>query len=398
MEFSYEAKNSQGKITRGVVDAIDEKSALLALKGDGLFVVRITEKASKNPLRLFHGSVPLKDKIIFTKQLAIMIRSGLSIVDSLHSLEGESTNKNFQAVTADLAREIEGGRPFSEALLKHPDVFSEIYVNMVKSGEKSGKVDEVLERLTVHLEKDFDVVRKIRGALAYPAFVLVTMVVVIAIIIVYVIPQLRTIFDDSGVELPISTKILIGTSDFLRHYGIYLVVGLVLMTVALIQWHKHKSGRRFFDKLIVVTPVINSLIRKTYMARFTRTFAALVSSGLPFLEVFKTSGKVLGNIIYEEEIAAMAKKVEDGMQLSEVFKKSSLFPAMIGQLSAVGEKSGNIDEVFESMADFYDREVDAVTSNLSALLEPILMVGIGVGVAAIVMAVLQPIYGLVNAI
>jgi len=215
---------------------------------------------------------------------------------------------------------------------------------------------------------------------------------------VLVIPQLKAIFDDAGVSLPLITRGMIGLSFFLKDFGLYVLAVFVVLAVLIIKWQRTTAGKRFFDRWVLKVPILSMLLKKSYMARFTRTFAALVASGLPLLEVFRLSGKVIGNIHYEEEIVSMAKKVETGTAVSVVFKKSTMFPSMIGQLATIGEKSGNMDEVFDSMADFFEKDVDNITTNLSALLEPILMVIIGICVGFVIMAVLQPIYGLVNAI
>jgi len=399
MIFTYKAKNSQGAKANGTVEADDLKAASALLREQGLFVLQIGDKKQFSPLDfLFKDRVPLKDKIIFTKQLSIMVRSGLSLVDALSSLKTESVNQTLTGVIDDLVAKVEGGTAFSEALAKHQAVFGDVYVNMVRSGEDSGKLDVVLDRLAIHLEKDYDLVRKIQGALYYPVFILVTMVVVIALVIVLVIPQLKAIFDDAGVSLPLITRGMIGLSFFLKDFGLYVLAVFVVLAVLIIKWQRTTAGKRFFDRWVLKVPILSMLLKKSYMARFTRTFAALVASGLPLLEVFRLSGKVIGNIHYEEEIVSMAKKVETGTAVSVVFKKSTMFPSMIGQLATIGEKSGNMDEVFDSMADFFEKDVDNITTNLSALLEPILMVIIGICVGFVIMAVLQPIYGLVNAI
>lgn len=400
MLFLYKAKNNKGDPVSGSIDSSDKQAAIRSLKEKDLFVVSLSEKSGSHDTmsKLFAKKVGLKDKIIFTKQLSIMIRSGLSILDALESLQEESSNKQLHAIILNLISEIQGGASLSQAMASHREVFGDIYISMIRSGEKSGKVDEVLERLAVQLEKDYDIIRKIKGALSYPIFILVTMVVVVALVIIVVIPPLKSIFDDAGVSLPALTKMMIALSYFLKDNGLYVLAGLVVVVVSIARWQKTKTGKHFFDKLVLMIPIINKLIVKSYMARFTRTFAALTASGLPLMDVFKSSSQVIGNVIYEEEIMKIGKKVENGELLSAVFKKSKLFPSMVGQLSAVGEKSGNVDEVFESMADFFERDVDTITSNLSSLLEPILMVLIGGGVGVIVVSVLQPIYSLVNAI
>ena len=398
MQFTYKAKNSRGEIAKGTFDAASKNAAQATLREKNLFVLEISGTKKKLSEKYFKKSIPIKDKIIFTEQLGIMIKSGISIIDGLHALEEETENKNFSLVIQNIISDIEGGTPFSEALEKHPEAFSEIYVNMVKSGEQSGKSDVVLLRLASQLEKEYELKRKIRGALAYPLFVLITLVAVLVLVVTFVIPQLKLIFDDAGVSLPLLTRILIGLSVFLKEDGLFVLGALILITVAGIRFHKTESGRRIFDTMILKIPVFGLLLKKSYMAHFTRTFASLVAAGLPLMDVFKVAGGTTGNILYEKEIEQMATKIKAGQPISTTLKKSELMPKMVGQLAAVGEKTGNIDEVFDTLADFFDRDVDNITTNLSTLLEPMLMVVMGVGIGLVIVAVLQPIYGLVNAI
>ena len=398
MQFTYKAKNKQGELTKGIIDAESKIAAQTVLQEKNLFVLEIIGSKKKLFEKYFKKSIPIKDKIIFTEQLGIMIRSGISIVEGLHALEEETENKNFSLVIQNIISDLEGGTPFSKALEKHPEAFSEIYVNMVKSGEQSGKSDVVLLRLASQLEKEYELKRKIKGALAYPIFVMITLVAVLVLVITFVIPQLKLIFDDAGISLPLLTRMLIGLSIFLQEDGIFVLVALIVATLAGVQFRKTESGRKIFDTLILRIPVFGLLLKKSYMAQFTRTFASLVASGLPLMDVFRVAGGTTGNVLYEKEIEHMASAIKAGQPISATLKKSKLMPIMVGQLASVGEKTGNIDEVFDTLADFFDRDVDNITSNLSMLLEPILMLVMGAGIGLVIIAVLQPIYGLVNAI
>lgn len=398
MKYSYKVKNKEGTALKGIIEASSKMSAEKSLREKDLFVLQISEINNKLSEKIFRKKVALKDKIIFTQQLGVMIKSGISIVEGLEALREEAENKYFSEIIQKIITDIKGGTPFSKALEKYPDVFSEIYVNMVKSGEQSGKIDLVLMRLSSQLEKEYDLNRKIRGALAYPIFVLVALVAVLILVITFIIPQLKAVFDDAGVPLPLLTRIIIGISNFIRHNGIYLAIFLIGLFIAAIKYKKTSPGKRFFDVLLLKIPVFSILLKKSYMARFTRTFASLTASGLPLLDVFKVSGKVIGNSLYQTEIETMASEIKAGQTISGSLKKSKLMPKMIGQLASVGEKSGNIDEVFDTLADFFDRDVDNMTSNLSALLEPVLMVVMAIGIGIVIVAILQPIYGLVNAI
>ncbi len=396
MQFTYSARDNLSQIKKGAIEATDQNAAISVLRSRGLYPIEV--KATNAGRKWFHRKVGLKDKIIFTDQLEIMIRSGLSIIEALKSMREETENKYFAGQINQIVSDVEGGEPLSEALSKHPDTFNEIYINLVKSGERSGKVDIVLKRLSGQLEKDYELNRKIRGAMAYPAFVMLALAAVMVLVLVVIIPQLKVIFDDAGVELPILTRAIIKASQLIVDYGLYLLVIVILSVIGLSRWRKTDSGRHFFDSMVTKIPVIGTLLKKSYMARFTRTFASLASSGLPLLEIFKVTSGVVGNVIYKKEIDEMAVKIKNGVSISRSLKESKLFPGVIAQLASVGEKSGSLDDVFDSLANFFDRDVDSITSNLSTLLEPVLLVIMGIGIGAIIISVLQPIYGLVNAI
>ena len=400
MQYIYTAKNQESKTNKGIVEARNSSEAVASLRENGLFVVDIKEASNKNNFKksLFKKKVQLKDKIIFTKELAMMIKSGLSIVEALEALSQEATNKNFSEVISSMITGVKGGNSLSSELEKHPDIFPEIYVNMVHAGEESGKIEIVLERLTVQLEKDFDLSRKIKSALAYPAFIMVALVAVMVLVMVVIIPQLKLIFDDAGVELPALTRGIIAISNFLKTKGLFLLIACIIIFFGIFYASKKPYGKKCIDQLVVRIPIIGAILRKTYLSRFTRTFSSLAASGLPLMDVFKISSATIGNSIYENEINKITDKVKNGLQISEALKESSLFPTMVGQLTKVGEKSGNIEEVFDQIADFFDRDIDEATGNLSTMLEPVLMAFMGIGIGLIVVSVLQPIYGLVNAI
>ncbi|OGD65356.1 hypothetical protein A2215_00225 [Candidatus Berkelbacteria bacterium RIFOXYA2_FULL_43_10] len=399
MHFKYRAKNGQGEGVKGEIEASDQSSASASLREQGLYLSSISKVSEKKfSIPLIGGKTGLKDKIIFTQQLGIMIKSGLAVVEALHALATETENKKFATEINDVISDVKGGTTFSDALAKHPRSFDAVYVNTVKAGEKSGKLDEILVELAIQLEKDYTLNSKLKGAMIYPAVVLTALVAVMILVLVVIIPQLKLIFDDVGVPLPLMTRIVIGLSSFLQHYIIYLAIGVIALAVLFKYWLKTSRGRSIYDRIRLKIPVLGSLFKKTYMAKFTRTFAGLTAAGLPLIDVFKTTKDVIDNVIYQKAIEEMSKKVEVGEPISKVIKDCPLFPGMVGQLAAVGEKSGNIDVVFKSMADFFDKEVDNMTTNLSTLLEPILMVVMGAGIGFLIISVLQPIYGLVNAI
>lgn len=398
MQFTYKAKNSEGKIVSGKIDAENSGAASTQLHEQKLYVFEIKTNEKDIKEKLFKKKISVKDKIIFTQQLGVMIAAGISIIDALEALKEETENQTFSDQIKKIITDLKGGTPLSKALSAYPETFTEIYVNMVKSGEESGKIDVVLKRLSVQLEKEYEINRKIKSALLYPIIVCIALIVVLTLVIVVIIPQLKTIFDDAGVSLPASTKFLIFLSNALTHYGLYiLAIGVVLFLFAK-RFKKTPKGKRYFDKLALKIPVFGDLLKKSYMARFTRTFASLVASGLPLLDVFRVSRNIVGNVLYEDEINEMIVEVKAGKTVSAALRGSPLFPKMISQLAAVGEKSGSTDQVFDTLADFFDRDVDTMTTNLSTLLEPIIMLVMGAGIGFVIISVLQPIYGLVNAV
>lgn len=399
MHFFYKARNNQGELAKGEIEAGDEAGAISNLRQNDLFVTAINVKSeSKLSGLFFWNKTPLKDKIIFTQQLGIMIKSGLSVVEALKALGGETSNKKFASEINDVVSDIKGGMPLSEAMAKHPITFSVVYINTVRSGEKSGKLEEVLGRLAIQLDKDYELTSKIRGALIYPAFILTALIAVAILVLIGVIPQLKIIFDEMDVPLPVTTRAIVGLSMFLKNYIVYVIIGVIILIVAIQFWAKTTTGRLIIDTVKLKIPVLGNLTKKSYMAKFCRTFAGLSASGLPLLDIFRTSKDVINNVIYQDAIEEMTKKVEVGEPVSKVIKDCRLFPAMVGQLASVGERSGSMDVVFDSLANFYDREVDNITANLSQLLEPILMAIMGVGVGILIVSVVQPIYGLVNVI
>lgn len=399
MHFVYKARDGEGKIIKGEIESADEAGAVTSLRENGLYISAIAPKTeSKFDKFAFFNKTSLKDKIIFTQQLGIMIKSGLSVVEAMKALAEETTNKKFAEEINQVISDVKGGTQLSEALAKHPRTFDTVYIHTISSGEKSGKLEEVLARLAIQLEKDYELTSKVRGALIYPTFVLVALIAVFILVLVGVVPELKKIFDEMDVPLPVITQAVIGLSTFMKNNIILMVIILIVVIVGLRFFAQTPTGKRFFDQIKMKIPVLGSLTKKSYMAKFCRTFAGLSAAGLPLLDIFHTAKDVINNVIYQEEIEEMSKKVENGEPISKVLKESSLFPAMVGQLASVGEKSGSIDTVFDTLANFFDREVDNITANLSQMLEPVLMVVMGVGIGILIISVVQPIYGLVNVI
>ena len=400
-KFLYKTKDMAGRVSVGELEAGSRQSAADALKKEGIFIVSLKEeKETKSwfPLGGIFHRIPLKEKVFFVQQLAIMIRSGFPMVKALKTIQAQSPNKEIKNVLDDVIEEVEGGIPLSQALTKHTNLLPPIYIKVIASGEKSGKLDRVLERLARDLEANYDLIAKIRGALYYPIFITVALIGVVILVLVTVIPQLESLFKDVQVSLPITTRILLAVSKFFQHYW-WLVLILILLLIVLIPlWARTKNGREVFDRVKIKIPVYGFIQRKIYLTRFIRTMRILLASGIPVLEVFRTLEEVVNNVLYQREIRAAAQKIENGYSIARAMTGSKQFPPYIIELIAVGEESGDLDYVLGNLGRFLEKDVKNTTKSMTALIEPILIVIIGAGVGFVVASVIMPIYGLVQVI
>jgi type IV pilus assembly protein PilC len=401
MEFSYKAKNLEGQLSAGVISASDEKHALEILGKQRLFVVEIKNNQAKQAFGQglqFKKSVSLKDRIIFTNQLAIMIKAGLPLVEALQALKEQTENPVFIKAIAEITDEVRGGQALSIALSHHPKIFPELYIAVTASGEKSGKLDVDLERLSDQLQKDYDLITKVKGAITYPIVIVTALIGVVIMMLVYVVPKMKDIFDQMGVALPLPTRILLATSGFIINYWYIVIIVLAAIILGIRFWVRTPAGRLALDTFKIKMPLFGALTKKIYLARFARTTATLIASGLPMLEIISTDKAVVSNHYYQPIFDQIHHDVESGIPLSAALKKHKIFPAMISQMVSVGEKSGKIDQILSQLAGFYDKEVEASTSNMASLIEPILIIIIGFGMGVAIIAVIMPIYSLVNVI
>ncbi|MCX6807089.1 MAG: type II secretion system F family protein [Candidatus Berkelbacteria bacterium] len=397
MQYQYKAKDQQGALRKGAIDAKNPQDIYEELKKQGLVLLSYEEKESNHPINLpFINKVSLKSLAIFTKELQVMIKAGLSLSAALKAQGEQSENKTLKQVALKLSKEVEGGTPLSEAMSKFPAVFSPFYINTVKSGERSGALEEVFMSLTEQIEKDYDLQSKIKGAMIYPAFILAALVVVLILILIYVVPSLTKLFKELGGTLPITTRIMISSSNFARSYWWVIILGLFALYYALKLMRKTKNGAHILDQLKIRVPIFGSLVRKIYMARFCRTSSTLIKAGLPLIQVLETAQTVVSNTIYQEELEKIKKKVENGLPLSTSIKGNEYFPVMIHQLISVGESTGKLEESLDTLAEFYEKEVTNTTAALASLIEPVLIIIIGMAVALVVISVIKPIYGITD--
>jgi type II secretory pathway component PulF len=397
--YSYKIRLADGKLERGTLQAASQSEALTKVKKiDGTLLALDAAKDVKAKGSLFGSKVGLKERIILTEQLAVMLNAGITLVQALRSLEEETNSKTLKKVLGALVADVQAGIQLSYALEKHPKTFSNIYVQMVRSAEKTGNLSEILNKLTNQQQKEYELRGKVRGALMYPAIVSILMVGVIILVITFILPRLTGLFTDSGQQLPASTRFLMALSNLFIHQWYILILALVLFIGGFKFFVSRPKGRLIWDTVKLKIPVLGSFMKKSYMARFCQSFASLAQAGVPVLEVFQTVRGVVGNSLYEQEIDKIAKDVSNGIKVSVAVRKSKHFPAMVGQLVAVGEQSGDLAGIFKVLGDFFEKEVDGMAKNLSTLLEPVIMIVMGAVIGFILVSVLQPIYGLVNTV
>ncbi len=402
-EFSYTAKTKAGTMQQGKLVAADRGAALASLAQQNLTPVLVKENTAGKGLNLKltgrKRKVKLDDKVIFSRQLATMVNAGVPIVRALTILADEaSQSKRLQLALKDIAKRVEAGGALGDAMSQHPDVFSGVYVNMVRAGETGGILDEVLERLATQQEKDAEVVGKVRGAMIYPSVILVVTIVAFFFLMTVIVPKLSVIFEQLGGKLPIYTRILLATSNFMTHYWYIIVAIMGGLVFGLIRWHKTTSGKRAIDKFLVRAPIIGPIVIKVNVARFARTFGSLLSSGIAVLEAIRTTRTALGNVWFQDVLKEVERAVKNGKPLSEPLQNSELFPAIVGQMTLVGEETGKLDEILVKVAQFYEREVDNVVSSITSIIEPVLIIFLGIMVGFIVVSIFGPISQLTNSI
>jgi type IV pilus assembly protein PilC len=390
--FAYVARETAtGREIRSSVDALTEQAAIAALLNRNLLVVSIQEKISKKG-RTAGGRVALADLVVFTRQLATMIDAGLAMVQSLQALAEQTTNKVMRDVIKDVCTRVEGGDSFSEALQKHPKVFSRLYVCMVAAGEKGGLLAEILARLAVYLENTARLRKKVKSAMMYPTTVTIVAILITIFLLVKVVPVFGEIFDSFGAKLPAPTQYLINLSHFVQRWVLLIVIGGGVTVWGWFYFIKTTTGRRIWDTYRIRLPIFGSIAHKICLARFTRTLASLVRSGVPILEVLQIVSQTVGNVVMEKAIRTASVDIERGEGISSALGKHPVFPTMIIRMITAGEQTGKIDNMLERISDFLDEEIETTLSGLTALIEPILIVFLGVVVGGMVICMFLPIF------
>lgn len=392
-QFTYKAKDSAGKATEGVVDAADEKAAMARLRGQKLSVTEIKAGGGKKAGKK-GGSVPNKEVVIFSRQLSTLVSSGVPIVQGLTILSEQAENPNFKLVLTMLRTDIEAGLSIADGMKKHPNAFTELYVAMIRAGEVGGILDTILERLSAYLEANEALKSKVKSAMMYPAVVLSAAGLITIFLIVFVIPIFKDIFSSFGAKLPFITQTLINISDFCKHYILFCLPPLGGGVWLFKKWLKTEKGQWKFDEFSLKLPVIGLLLKKVAIAKFSRTLGTLIKSGVPILQGLETVAKTAGNKVIEKAIDSSRDSIKEGGRISDPLKKANIFPPMVIQMISVGEETGGLDTMLTKIADFYDAEVDTAVKGLTSMIEPLIMIILGVVIGTIVVAMMLPMFSL----
>jgi len=407
--YFYTAKTFQGESKSGILEAKDKHQLARILRQEGYVLISADLDEEKKPLTTFQekwwGALPflekvsLTEKTVFTRNLRVMIRAGISLPRALRTLALQTKSQKFRAALLDIVEEIVKGKNFSDSLSKYPDIFSELFQNMAKVGEEAGTLEEVLKILTRQMEREGELKSKIKGAMIYPAVIILTMIGIGILMMVMVVPKLAETFEELAIELPLTTQLIIGISFFLLERW-YLFLGLVLVLVFLFQAIlKTKKGKKFFDNLTLKIPIISPIIKKTNSAYTVRTLGSLISSGVPIVRSLEVTSRTLGNLYFKEAMEKTAEEVRKGAKLSESLRPyENIYSPLVIQMIEVGEETGQTSDILEKLAEFFEEEVTNATKNLAAVIEPVLMLIVGATVGFFAISMIQPMYSMLGAI
>lgn len=401
MLFTYRALDPDGHERQGTVEALSMDVAIATLQRRSLIVSSIEPAGAKNALSMeisFFKHVSNKEIVILSRQIATLFEAQVSALRIFRLLAAEVDNKYLSEILTQVADDLQGGSPISKAMGRHPKVFSNFYVNMVRSGEESGKLSQTFGYLADYLDRTYEVMSKAQNALIYPAFVIGVFVIVMVLMLTIVIPKISTILTDSGQEVPIYTRIVIGLSQFLVHYGIFIVIALAIGAVFAFRYIQTESGKLFFDSFKLDIPYVGDLYKKLYLSRISDNFATMLVSGVPVVEAVEITASVVGSTTYERVLADTGEAVKGGSSISDAFAKHAEIPGIMTAMIRVGEETGELGSILSTLAKFYQREVTTAVDTLVDLIEPLMIVLLGLGVGTLLASVLIPIYNLAGAI
>lgn len=397
LTYNYTAKNSStGKLIKSSVEAASEQEAVKNIKAEGLVPIDIkAEHVSTKGIGARLNRVKAKDKVLFFRQLSTLINAGLPLSQSLRNVAEQTKNKNLRVVISGVNTDIEGGKSLSNSLSKYPNVFDKIVVNLIAAGETSGTLDKALIRIADQLEKDANITSKIRGAMVYPIVIVAVMFAVIVFMMVKVVPQIQMLYTSfPGASLPIETRALLAISHFIIKYWWAVAIVVIVGGIILYRWFKTDSGTKAFDSFKIKMPPFSSLFKMIYMARFSRTAATLIGAGVPLLNVLQITSENVANYQVQQSINKASEKVKGGKSLGESLTGDPNFLPLVPSMITIGESSGSVEDMLNKSADYYEKEVDNIINNISTIIEPIMMILLGIVAMIIVAAILLPIYGL----
>jgi type IV pilus assembly protein PilC len=394
--FVWKGKTREGKVVSGERVADNKEAVLALLRRDQILVSSVKEKGKEMALPKLGGGVAAKDLAIFVRQFSVMIDAGLPLVQCLEILGTQQENKNFAKILQTTRMDVEGGSTLADAMRKHPKAFDELFTNMIAAGEAGGILDTILKRLATYIEKAVKLKAQVKGAMVYPVAVLGIAGLVIAVILWKVIPTFASMFEGLGAQLPLPTRIVITASNWFVRLLPFLVAGLVLFVFFFRRYYATYGGRRTVDRTLLRLPILGVILQKIAVSRFCRTLATLISSGVPILDGLEITARTSGNAIIEDAIMAVRKGVESGLTVAQPLKESGVFPPMVVQMIGVGEQTGALDAMLSKIADFYEEEVDQAVANLLTLMEPVMILFLGVTVGGIVISMYLPLFDLIS--
>ena len=394
--FKYEGRAQNGESRSGTVEAKDQAAARVSLQKQRITANSIVEaKGASREFKLpafFDPSITTRDLVIFTRQFATMIDSGLPLVQCLEILSSQAENPTLRNQLKVIKDKVESGSTFAEALKTYPKTFDDLFVNLVAAGEVGGMLDTIMNRLAQYLEKSQKLMRQVKGALTYPIIVIIVMIIVTAILLLKVVPTFEGMFSDFGAQLPAPTLIVLALSKWLQNNFFYAIAGIALVVYGVGRWYRTASGRLILDKFMLALPVFGDVLKKVAVARFCRTLSTMLSSGVPIIEALGICGRTAGNVVIENAISAVTLSISEGRTIAEPLTESKVFPQMVCQMISVGEATGALDTMLGKIADFYDDEVDVAVESLTAMMEPMIMALMGIVVGGLVIAMYMPIF------
>lgn len=405
MQVFYTAKSFSGETKSGEAKVKDERDLANQLRSDGFVLTSFKElrrgddKEVKVKFLDRFSTIPIAEKMMFAKNLSVMISSGLPLSKALQNITVQTRNKKLITVLKQVNEDIQTGSSLADSLARYPSIFNELFVNMIRVGETGGNLDEVLNILSVQLEKEHDLLKKVTGALVYPAVILVAMILIGIVMMIYVVPQITSVFKDLGATLPVSTQFIIATSDFLRNFWYLAIFGLVFLAIALKLISTTEAGKKIFGAIMINIPAVKNIVIKLNCARFARIYSSLLKSGVPVVEALRILSRTLTNFYYKRALARSVESVQKGVNLSKViYEEKKIFPILVPQMIEVGEETGKTETVLMKLAEFYEADVDQSTKNLSSIIEPVLMLLIGSVVGFFAISILQPMYSVLGSI